>query len=107
MAPHRGHACMAGVVQSGHSCWGALRQDVRARSTVAMIAAGVKALVRGEEVAPKAPAAPAQPPAAPSRIVTVGTQALARALLQGFCQAVTWPSCYQGRRKCWGGCWCW
>lgn len=56
---------------------GALRQDVWARSTVAMIACGIKALVRGEEVPPKAPpaAAPAQPPVAPSRIVTVGTQA--------------------------------
>ena len=75
-----------GVVESGHSCWGALRQDVWARSTVAMIACGIKALVRGEEVAPKAPAAPAQPPAALSRIVTVGTQALARALLQRVCK---------------------
>ena len=62
----------------------AARQDVWARSTVAMIVCGIKALVRGEEVPPKAPAAPQQPPAAPSRIVMVHIQALERALQLGL-----------------------
>lgn len=47
-----------------------MRQDVWARSTVAVVSSGLKLLVRSEEAPPKAPAAPAQPAAAPSRTVT-------------------------------------
>ncbi|KAK9838105.1 hypothetical protein WJX81_001647 [Elliptochloris bilobata] len=49
----------------------AVLQDVWARSTVAVVTCGIRALVRNEEAPPKAPAVPQQPPAAPSRTVTI------------------------------------
>ena len=48
-----------------------MRQDVWARSTVAVVSGGLKALVRSEEAPSKAPAAPQQQPAATARTVAV------------------------------------